>query len=114
MTQWGMQILGSLLAGTARWVGTVPALGLHSLVLLAGIPPLQKLPRAERRPSTGSLRLADVIEGVREVRQSRHSRPRCCSRSPSVFSLLAHSWLSCPLLIRDFYTAGWTNWPSSI
>ena len=106
MTQWGMQILGSLLAGTARWIGTVPALGLHSLVLLAGIPPLQKLPSSERQQSTGSLRLTDVIEGVREVRQSPAlSATLLLAVAVGIF-FIGPFLVVLPLLIRDFYHGG--------
>ena len=106
MTQWGMQIFGSLLAGTARWVGTVPALGLHSLVLLAGIPPLHKLPSSERQRSTGSLRLTDVIEGVREVRQSPAlSATLLLAVAVGIF-FIGPFLVVLPLLIRDFYHGG--------
>ena len=106
MTQWGMQIVGSLLAGTARWVGTVPALGLHSLVLLAGIPPLQKLPSSERRRSTESLRLTDVIEGVREVRRSPAlSATLLLAVAVGIF-FIGPFLVVLPLLIRDFYHGG--------
>ena len=106
MTQWGMQIVGSLLAGTARWVGTVPALGLHSLVLLAGIPPLQKLPSSERRRSTESLRLTDVIEGVREVRRSPAlSATLLLAVAVGIF-FIGPFLVGLPLLIRDFYHGG--------
>ncbi len=106
MTQWGMQILGSLLAGTARWVGTVPALGLHSLVLLAGILPLQQIPRSERHQSSGNLRLADVIEGVREVRQSPAlSATLLLAVAVGIF-FIGPFLVVLPLLVRDFYHGG--------
>ncbi len=106
MTQWGMQILGSLLAGTARWIGTVPALGLHSLVLLAGIPPLKKLPSPKRHRSTWSLRLTDVIEGVREVRQSPAlSATLLLAVAVGIF-FIGPFLVVLPLLIRDFYHGG--------
>ncbi len=106
MTQWGMQIVGSLLAGTARWVGTVPALGLHSLVLLAGMLPLQRLPRPERRQSTGSLRLADVMQGVQEVRQSPAlSATLLLAVAVGIF-FIGPFLVVLPLLIRDFYHGG--------
>ena len=106
MTQWGMQILGSLLAGTARWIGTVPALGLHSLVLLAGIPPLRKLSSPKKRQSRGSLHLSDVIEGVREVRQSPAlSATLLLAVAVGIF-FIGPFLVVLPLLIRDFYHGG--------
>ena len=106
MTQWGMQILGSLLAGTARWVGTVPALGLHSLVLLAGIPPLRQLSSPKKRRSQGSLHLSDVIEGVREVRQSPAlSATLLLAVAVGIF-FIGPFLVVLPLLVRDFYHGG--------
>ncbi len=106
VTQWGLQIVGSLLAGTARWVGTVPALGLHSLVLLAGIPPLQQLPSSERHQSTGSLQMTDITKGVREVRQSPAlSATLLLAVAVGIF-FIGPFLVVLPLLIRDFYHGG--------
>ena len=106
MTQWGMQICGSLLAGTARWIGTVPALGLHSLVLLAGILPLRKMSSPKKRRSQGSLHLSDVIEGVREVRQSPAlSATLLLAVAVGIF-FIGPFLVVLPLLVRDFYHGG--------
>ncbi len=106
MTQWGMQICGSLLAGTARLIGTVPALGLHSLVLLTGILPLRKMSSPKKHRSQGSLHLSDVIEGVREVRQSPAlSATLLLAVAVGIF-FIGPFLVVLPLLVRDFYHGG--------
>ncbi len=106
MTQWGMQVLGSLLAGTARWIGTVSALGLHTLTLLAGIPLLQKLSVSAKPRSHGSLRWADIIEGVWEVKRSPAlSATLLLSVAVGVF-FIGPFLVVLPLLVRDVYAGG--------
>jgi MFS family permease len=108
LTQWGMQALGALIAGTARWVGTAPALGLHALILLSGVPTLRKLPAAPPRGDIAGwhLRLADIVEGVREVWRS--------PILPSIFLLvtavgvlfIGPFLVVLPILVRDYYGGG--------
>jgi len=106
MTQWGMQVLGSLLAGTARWIGTVSALGLHTLTLLAGIPLLQKLSVSPEPRSHGNLRWADIIEGVWEVKRSPAlSATLLLSVAVGVF-FIGPFLVVLPLLVRDVYGGG--------
>ena len=103
MTQWGMQILGALLAGTARWIGTIPALGLHCLALLAGIAPLRKIPGPDQPASKGSLRLTDVLDGAREVARSPAlSATLLLAVAVGVF-FIGPFLVVLPLLVRDFY-----------
>ena len=91
---------------TARWIGTVPALGLHSLVLLAGILPLRKMSSPKKRRSQGSLHLSDVIEGVREVRQSPAlSATLLLAVAVGIF-FIGPFLVVLPLLVRDFYHGG--------
>ncbi len=106
MTQWGMQVLGSLVAGTARWIGTVSALGLHTLTLLAGIPLLQKLSVSAKPRPHGSLRWADVVEGVWEVKRSPAlSATLLLSVAVGVF-FIGPFLVVLPLLVRDVYGGG--------
>src|SRR5215510_6409896 len=71
LTQWGTQALGALIAGTARWMGTVPALCLYAILLFSGVPPLSKLSPTQSHGGTrGHLRFIDVIAGVQEVMRS--------------------------------------------
>ncbi len=106
MSQWGMQILGALLAGTARWIGTVPALGLHCLGLLAGLAPLRKIPGPARRASKGSLRLTDMLDGAREVARSPAlSATLLLAVAVGIF-FIGPFLVVLPLLVRDFYRGG--------
>ena len=69
LTQWGTQAVGALIAGAARWIGTAPALGLHTLTLLSGVAALYKLPPAPPHGGAAQhpLRFIDVMAGLREV-----------------------------------------------
>src|SRR5262245_13297209 len=105
LTQWGTQALGSLIAGTARWVGTTPALCLHALTLLSGVFPLSKLPPAPLH-SSGSrrpLRPMDVIEGVREVMHSPVLPPMFWLVTAVGVLFIGPFMVVFPLLVRDYY-----------
>jgi len=104
LTQWGTQALGALVAGAARWTGTVPALCLHALMLLSGVSPLSKLPPA---PPHGSarrhLRPADVIEGVREVMHSPILPPMFWLVTAVGVLSIGPFLVVFPILVRDYY-----------
>jgi MFS family permease len=105
LTQWGTQALGALIAGAARWTGTVPALCLHALMLLSGVSPLRKLPPAPPHgPSARRhLRPADVLEGVREVMHSPVLPPMFwLVTAVGVFSI-GPFMVVFPILVRDYY-----------
>lgn len=106
ITQWGMQILGSLLAGTARWIGTIPALGLHCLALLVGIAPLQKIPSPKRHAARGSLHLNDVLDGAREVAHSPALLATLLLAVAVGVFFIGPFLVVLPLLVRDFYDGG--------
>ncbi|MGE0825672.1 MAG: MFS transporter [Candidatus Binatia bacterium] len=105
LAQWGTQALGSLLAGAARWIGIVPALGLHAFTLLSGVPTLGKVPPLAKPQDTAQrhLSVTDIMEGIHEVRRS--------PILPSVFLLVTAVGILFigpflvvfPLLVRDYY-----------
>src|SRR5713101_1672157 len=68
LAQWGTQAVGSVIAGSARWLGTTPALCLHALTILSGVSPLRKLSPAPLHSSISrrQLRPPHVLEGARE------------------------------------------------
>jgi MFS family permease len=105
LTQWGTQALGALIAGTARWVGTVPALGLHALTLLSGVAALYKLPPAPPHGGTvrQPLRLVDVLAGVREVLTSPVLLPVFLLVNAVGIFFIGPFVVAFPLLIRDYY-----------
>jgi len=105
LTQWGTQALGALVAGAARWTGTVPALSLHALLLLSGVSPLRKLPPAQPHGSSSRrhLRPADVIEGVREVMHSPVLPPMFWLVTAVGVLSIGPFLVVFPILVRDYY-----------
>ncbi len=105
LTQWASQALGALLAGSARWLGIVPALCMHGLVLLAGAPTLRKLPPPSLRSTAGQTRarLSDLVAGVREVFGSPVLRPLQLLVMVVGVGFIGPYLVVLPLLVRDFY-----------
>jgi len=105
MTQWGTQAIGSLIAGTARWIGTAPALGLHALTLLSGVAALYQLPPAPPHGGTDHppLRLADVMAGMREVWSSSFLLPVFLMVNAVGTCFIGPFVVVFPILVRDYY-----------
>ncbi len=105
LAQWGLQIVGTLLAGTARWVGTVPTLCVHGLTLLIGALMLSKLPPAPPHggvPQT-NLRLVDVVAGVNEVVHSSTLLPIFLLGIAVGGFFIGPFMVVFPILVRDYY-----------
>jgi len=104
LVQWAAQALGSLLGASARWVGTVPALGLLAAVYLAGVPALARLAKT---PPAGvphaRMRLADLGVGVREVARSPLLRPVALLSAAVGALFVGPMMVVFPLVIRDYY-----------
>jgi MFS family permease len=105
LTQWLSQALGALLAGSARWFGIVPALCMHSLILLAGAPTLRKLPSAPPHSRAGQARarLRDILEGVYEVLASPLLRPLLLLVTMVGIGFIGPYLVVLPILVRDYY-----------
>ena len=105
LTQWLSQALGALLAGSARWFGIVPALCMHSLILLAGAPTLRKLPPTPSKSRAGQARasLSDILEGVREVLESPVLRPLLVLVLVVGIGFIGPYLVVLPILVRDYY-----------
>jgi MFS family permease len=105
LVQWSAQALGALAGGSARWIGTLPALGLLAATYLAGAPTLSRLPPAP--PHTGpphaALRLGDLWVGVREVLASPLLRPVALLVAAVGALFVGPMMVVFPLLIRDYY-----------
>jgi len=105
LAQWSSQAAGALVGGSARWIGTVPALGLLAATYLAGAPTLARL--AVAPPRTGAphaaLRLADLGVGVREVLRSPLLRPIVILVAAVGALFVGPMMVVFPLLIRDYY-----------
>ena len=104
LVQWAAQALGALLGGSARWAGTVPALGLLAAVYGAGAPALARLAQT---PPAGMpharMRLADLWVGVREVVRSPLLRPVAMLSTAVGALFVGPMMVVFPLLIRDHY-----------
>ena len=103
LTQWLSQALGALLAGSARWLGIVPALCMHGLVLLAGAPTTRKLPPPAQRSGAGRASLGDILEGVREVWRSPVLRPLLLLVTMVGIGFIGPYLVVLPILVRDYY-----------
>ncbi len=109
VTQWAAQAAGNLLAGgIARLGGIVPALAVHSLLLLAGAHTLRGVPPAP--PSTGipkgRMRVADLVEGVRAVLHHQELRTIAALVCAVGSLFMGPFMVVLPLLVRDYYRGG--------
>ncbi len=107
LVQWGSQAAGSLLGGSAQWIGTVPALGLLAATYLAGVPTLARLATAPRTGAPhAALRLSDLGIGVREVWRSPLLRPVAILSAAVGALFMGPMLVVLPLLVRDYYDGG--------
>jgi hypothetical protein len=93
---------GSLAAGSARWIGIVPALGVFLGVLLLGLPTLWKL-RPAPPTVARAMRLADLGHGVREAVRSERMFPVLMLMSAVGLLFMGPFMVIFPLLVRDYY-----------
>jgi MFS family permease len=105
LTQWSAQALGALVAGSARWIGILPAIGLQGSALLAGVPTLRRLPPAPPRGGTQRRdpHVRDLAVGVREVWHSPDLLPLVALVAAVGVLFIGPFMVVFPLLIRDFY-----------
>lgn len=105
LVQWGSQAAGAFIGGSARWIGTVPALAVLAATFLAGAPTIARLAKAP--PRTGAphaaLRLSDLGIGVREVARSPLLRPVALLATAVGALFVGPMMVVFPLLIRDYY-----------
>jgi MFS family permease len=105
LMQWSAQAVGALLAGTARWIGVVPAIGLHATALIAGVPALRRLAPAPPRGGAPerALHLRDLAVGLREVWRSSDLFPLVVLVVAVGVLFIGPFMVVFPLLVRDFY-----------
>lgn len=104
LMQFGAQALGSFSGGAARYVGTPTALAVQASVVLLGVLALRRLPNTPAPPGGDrSLRLAEVLEGVREVAGSSVLRPVMLLGVGIGLFFMGPYFVVFPLLIRDYY-----------
>jgi MFS family permease len=108
LAQWGFQALGAAAGATARWIGTVPALCVPPVLLLAGVAAFAGLRPAPPEPAAAAERLRprDLLVGLRIVMRSPSLRP-VFGLTFAVGVLFGGPFMVIfPLLIRDFYGGG--------
>jgi MFS family permease len=105
LVQWGAQAVGSLVAGAAHWVGTVPALGAHCLIVFSGVFPLRRLSPVSPAPgaSRRQLRLVEIVEGVQEVWRSPILLPVFLLVTAVGILFIGPFLVVFPILVRDYY-----------
>jgi MFS family permease len=106
--QFGAQASGTLLAGAARWVGSVPMLLLQSALLVAGAAVTARIPvppGVEAGTASRSA-LRDIVEGLTQV--VRHSVLRAQIMLVVAVGMLFVGPFTVlfPLLVRDYYHGG--------
>jgi MFS family permease len=106
MTQFGLQAVGALLAGTARWIGTPAALLIQAALVLSGVYPLCRLPSMPAAPGVSPSRgtaLGEIVAGLREVWRSDRIRPPVLMVGVNGVLFIGPFFVLLPLMVRDVY-----------
>ncbi|MGE4605864.1 MAG: MFS transporter [Myxococcota bacterium] len=116
MVQFSSQIVGTLVAGTTEWVGSVPILTMQAVILVAGAFFALRLPQPEKtfdRPGSGPAatpnRTGGWFQATAGLREVWHN--------PALFAMLllvssvgvlfiGPFLVVFPILVRDFYQGG--------
>ena len=108
LAHYAMQAIGSLGAGSARWIGSAPALGLQGVVLLAGLVPLWMLrPAPPHRPyAAHHTTFGDIRDGFHEVWHTAALRPVVLIATLNGLLSLGPFLVIFPIMIRDVYRGG--------
>lgn len=103
-TQFGAQAVGSLLAGTARWLGVAAMLLAQSLLLALGCWAAARLPASDdARASAAPARLRDLTLGLRTVASDPGLRGiAICLAGVGLF-FIGPFFVSLPLLVHEHY-----------
>jgi MFS family permease len=106
MTQFGLQAVGALLAGSARWLGTAAALLIQAALALAGVYPLSRLPSMPALPASSRSRTrapGEIAAGLREVWGSDRIRPPVIMVAVNGLLFIGPFFVLLPLMVRDVY-----------
>jgi MFS family permease len=107
MTQHASQVGGAFLAGAASWLGAVPVLGFQALLLLAGVPPIVRLPGRRDGPVVHArLSLREIGAGFVEVVRSPVLRPVLILAISTGLFFVGPFLVIIPLMVRDVYAGG--------
>lgn len=110
MVQFACQGAGTLLAGSAAWLGSVPVLCVQAGALALGALFASRLPAQSRAmahvPAPSEGRLRDVTAGIREVFGSPLLRTTVVLVIAVGFFFIGPFLVIFPLLVRDVYNGG--------
>ncbi len=106
LTQHAVQVIGSFLAGTASWVGSVPVLAGLSLLVGSGAPAFSRLPRKTRAERLAPPSLRDLRAGVAEVARHTVLLPVLVLATTTGVFYVGPYLVLLPLMVRDVYGGG--------
>jgi MFS family permease len=107
LVQFVGQATGSLLVGSATWLGAPAVIGMQAGLLLAGVAPTRMLPAGRPSAATGHRpALRDIRAGIGIVFQSPRLRPLVMLVSFNGFLFLGSYFVLLPILVRDVYGGG--------
>ncbi|MCZ6855503.1 MAG: MFS transporter, partial [Gammaproteobacteria bacterium] len=103
MVQFGMQMLGFLIAALADTTGPLVILATQSLILAIGVLGFRRIPRLEiSRPANHAL-MKSVIEGARTVLSSVSMRMVVLQNVAMGMFFMGSYMVTMPLLVREVY-----------
>ena len=109
LIQFGVQMLGFLVAGMADWVGPEAVVGFQVVVLAGGVFAYSRLPAGPALrfafPPVGEL-MASVGQACRFVLRSPVMRPVVAQNMAMGVCFMGSYMVSVPLLIREVYAGG--------
>ena len=106
LTQFGVQMVASLVAGLTEWVGAEAIIGVQIAVLTGGVIAYSRLPApvrdAVQAPSVADL-MGSVMEGCRTVLHSPAMRPVVLQNIAMGLFFMGSYMVTMPLLVREVY-----------
>ncbi len=107
LAQFAAQAVGTLVGGSARWIGTANALAIQASVILIGLIPLYRMRMTEHRhPGPGDGAIAEIREGLREVFRSERLRTLTMLIIGNGIFFVGPFFVVFPLMVRDVYGQG--------
>jgi MFS family permease len=103
--QFGMQMLGFMVASTADWIGPVSILGFQALFLLIGVWAFVRMQDPDRPPPASHPRLLhSMLEGAKTVTSSPPMRLVMIQNMAMAAFFMGSYIVTLPLLVRDVFS----------
>jgi MFS family permease len=107
LAQFAAQAVGTLIGGSARWIGTANAVAIQGAIILVGLIPLYRMRITEHRPvGPRAGAIADIRDGLREVMQSDRLRTLTLLVMGNGIFFVGPFFVVLPLMVRDVYDQG--------